>query len=298
MIGKVNKPNNVLKKKQKARESEANLLKHKPECLLVDLIDQRVSPKASEAYGDDAMDGGVPVGDQVASFVRSIPKNGKSPGVGLGHSKQSQNGQTATAVQSRYSWRSNSFKFEDQSQEGWEKQRKRKKQRKNEINRKMKAIQSERISNSERCHLQFFSQSSKGLPILEVTQVHQEELDQLVESNTVDPTGSLKMKKLLRTRTRRGTKPMGQRLPLECARTKLLEAMSNATREDWAFLANFDSLRQNLNVYNHTSRCVVKAGLLVPLPIIWLLTRFNMKHRFCANREARILIYSQISCCL
>ena len=89
MIGKVNKPNNVLKKKQKARESEANLLKHKPECLLVDLIDQRVSPKASEAYGDDAMDGGVPVGDQVASFVRSIPKNGKSPGVGLRHSKQS-----------------------------------------------------------------------------------------------------------------------------------------------------------------------------------------------------------------
>ena len=88
MIGKLKNPNNAVKKKQKG-ESEANLLKHKPECLLVDLIDQRVSAKTSEAYGDDAMDGGVPVGDQVASFVRSIPKNGKSPGVGLGHSKQS-----------------------------------------------------------------------------------------------------------------------------------------------------------------------------------------------------------------
>ena len=50
------------------------MLKHKPECLLIDLIDQRVSAKPSEAYGDDAMEGGVPVGDQVASFVRSIQK--------------------------------------------------------------------------------------------------------------------------------------------------------------------------------------------------------------------------------
>ena len=54
---------------------KANLLKHKPECLLVDLINQRVSVKVSEAYGDDmAVEGGVPMGDQVASFVRSIQK--------------------------------------------------------------------------------------------------------------------------------------------------------------------------------------------------------------------------------
>jgi len=79
-----------LEEESKKRESEANLLKHKPECLLVDLIDQRVSAKVSEAYGDDmAVEGGVPVGDQVASFVRSIQKNGVSPGVGLGHNKQS-----------------------------------------------------------------------------------------------------------------------------------------------------------------------------------------------------------------
>jgi hypothetical protein len=54
---------------------KANLLKHKPECLLVDFIDQRVSVNVSEAYGDDlAVEGGVPVVDQVAAFVRSIQK--------------------------------------------------------------------------------------------------------------------------------------------------------------------------------------------------------------------------------
>lgn len=78
-----------MKKKQKKRESEANLLKHKPECLLVDLIDQRVTARVSEAFGDEAMESNVPVGDQVASFVRSIQKNGQSPGASLGHSKHS-----------------------------------------------------------------------------------------------------------------------------------------------------------------------------------------------------------------
>jgi hypothetical protein len=54
---------------------KANLLKHKPECLLVDFIDQRVSVNVSEAYGDDlAVEGGVPVVDQVAAFVLSIQK--------------------------------------------------------------------------------------------------------------------------------------------------------------------------------------------------------------------------------
>jgi len=61
--------------------------------------------------------------------------------------------------------------------------------------------------------------------------------------------------------------------------------MTDATREDWAFLANFESLRHNLNVYNHGSRSVVEAGCLVPWPIIWLLTRFNRKHRFCTTTK-------------
>lgn len=104
----------------------------------------------------------------------------------------------------------------------------------------------------------------------------------------MDTSGTWKRKKLERIRTWRAAKQVAPRQPLECARTKLMEVMSNATREDWAFLADFESLRDNLNVYNHTSRSVVKAGCLVPWPIIWLLTRFNRKHRFCATAKPEI----------
>ena len=47
------------------------------------------------------------------------------------------------------------------------------------------------------------------------------------------------------------------------------------------FLAGFDKLRENLNVYNHTSRSIVVAGDIVPWPVIWVLSRYNRKHRWC-----------------
>ena len=261
-----------LEEESNKRESEANLLKHKPECLLVDLIDQRVSVKGSEAYGDDmAVEGGVPVVDQVASFVRSsqkwrIPRCG--PGAQQTFQKERQNTKTDRCCRSSGA---SSIPVQASEQGGWKRQR----QRQRKIQRKA----NDTISSPERSNLQFFSQPFQGLPIMEQSQV-QQEVDQMEISGSEVSTGSWKGRKLLRRRTWHTTKQLGTKLPLECAQSKLMEMMTDATREDWAFLANFESLRHNLNVYNHGSRSVVEAGFLVPWPFIWLLTRFNRKHRF------------------
>ena len=79
---------------EKRKKDENNLLKHKPEVLLHDLIDERVSARVQEMSGDSEMnlaDQGKADG-KLSSFVQSLQKNGLSPGVASGSaSKGNQN---------------------------------------------------------------------------------------------------------------------------------------------------------------------------------------------------------------
>lgn len=66
---------------KRKKDEEDNLLKHKPEVLLHDLIDERVSVKVHEISGDVSMCDADPKKSdgKLSSFVKSLQKNGSSP---------------------------------------------------------------------------------------------------------------------------------------------------------------------------------------------------------------------------
>jgi hypothetical protein len=71
---------------KRKKYEESNILKHKPEVLLHDLIDERVSAKVHEISGDADMN---PVErkkaeGKLSSFVQSLQKKRLVPGGGLG----------------------------------------------------------------------------------------------------------------------------------------------------------------------------------------------------------------------
>ena len=70
----------------------------------------------------------------------------------------------------------------------------------------------------------------------------------------------------------------------------LLALMRGASLEDWSFLAGFGKLRENLNVYNHSTRSIVSVDEMAPWFATWALMRFNRKHRWCFFLDIPIVL--------